>query len=147
MRLRGYPALLKLWANTINWGVPETCWEWQASTHRQGYGYVRVASKSVLTHRQMFYEVTDTWPKVVMHKCDNVRCINPEHLAAGSQKENVYDAIAKRRHFTGKLSQTLANQVRCDYTLGGTSHSKLAAKYSVAKSTIGNIIRGKTWKT
>jgi hypothetical protein len=34
----------------------------------------------------------------VMHTCDNVKCINPNHLRLGTPQDNVDDMISKGRH-------------------------------------------------
>lgn len=32
-----------------------------------------------------------------MHVCDNRRCVNPNHLKVGTQRDNVMDCIGKGR--------------------------------------------------
>ena len=39
---------------------------------------------------------------VVRHKCDNPRCINPEHLEIGTHKDNSQDAINRNRVSRGE---------------------------------------------
>ena len=34
---------------------------------------------------------------VVCHSCDNPECFNPKHLWIGTQRENIHDAISKKR--------------------------------------------------
>lgn len=33
-----------------------------------------------------------------LHTCNNVRCINPEHLYEGTQSDNMKDCVASHRH-------------------------------------------------
>lgn len=37
-------------------------------------------------------------PFVILHLCDNPACCNVDHMALGSQSENVQDSISKGRH-------------------------------------------------
>ncbi len=47
---------------------------------------------------------------------------------------------------TAKLNLEIAELIRNEYKNGGTSHSKLAIKYNVSPSNIGNIINNKIWR-
>jgi DNA-binding transcriptional regulator YiaG len=51
------------------------------------------------------------------------------------------------RHYASKLSSTQVRQIRRRYDLGGVSQAKLAREYCVSQTTIGHIVRGKSWKT
>ena len=80
------------------------CWEWQAATFHNGYGMFaagRKNGKAVVRHaHRIAYELTHgLTPRglVVMHTCDNPKCCNPSHLRAGTQADNLRDAVAKGR--------------------------------------------------
>ena len=50
---------------------------------------------------------------VIMHHCDNTRCINIDHLQAGTQRENLRDMIAKgRQNWRGLLAQAAQNRAQ-----------------------------------
>lgn len=50
-------------------------------------------------HRRMWIRKNGPIPAglFVLHKCDNNRCCNEEHLFLGTQAENIADAVAKGR--------------------------------------------------
>lgn len=79
------------------------CHEWPGATNRPGgYGQVKVggrAGKVLYLHRLSFEAVHGEVPSglYVLHRCDNPRCINPAHLFAGSQRDNLRDCAAKGR--------------------------------------------------
>lgn len=103
-----------------------------------GYGltYDKETKKTVSAHRKAYKDFYGFLPSVVMHICDNPLCINPLHLMAGTQKENIEDCIKKgRKHSTKKLNSQQIAEIRNS----SDSSRKLAIKYNVNQKTICNI--------
>ncbi len=96
---------------------------------------------------------------VLCHKCDNPSCVNPAHLFAGTQRDNINDMLAKRRsskgksfekrrgenHGMAKLTRAQVDEIRALYAAGGVLHRELAVRFGVDRSTIGLITRGEHW--
>jgi hypothetical protein len=85
------------------------CWNWQGSAGNSGYGKLRIGhSKDHQTHRlsyQLFHgEIPDGL--CVLHRCDNRKCINPEHLFVGTHADNTRDMIEKGRHIPSMSLRT-----------------------------------------
>lgn len=76
------------------------CWEWQGKITNVGYGEITHLKKYMLAHRCSYKTFVGEIPegKVVCHTCDNKKCINPEHLWVGTQKENSIDKVNKKRN-------------------------------------------------
>lgn len=75
------------------------CWNWLYGKDKDGYGKITFKYKSYRTHRLVYENIYGEIPKgkLVLHKCDNKSCCNPEHLFLGTQKDNVHDCIKKGR--------------------------------------------------
>ena len=79
--------------------MPNGCVMWTGKLNNNGYGLVSVKGKWRLSHRVIYSLRNGPIPagKVIMHKCDTPACCNTDHLKIGVQKDNVRDAIKKRR--------------------------------------------------
>lgn len=146
------------WARVDRRGSGE-CWEWQGATNSSGYGTVVWFGKLYTAHRSAAWltGVVDdlsapaeaATPTHVLHKCDNRRCCNPNHLFLGSLSDNMYDAYFKNRkaqpkgeqHTNSKLTNAQANEVRLQYSRGARQVD-LAREYHVSQKVISNIVRG-----
>ena len=68
------------------------CWIWTRSkTH--GYGQLVYGGKRRKAHRFAWELANGPIPpdKWILHKCHNRYCCNPDHLYAGTPKDNVRD--------------------------------------------------------
>lgn len=79
------------------------CWNWEASL-QDGYGYFKLDTSKPrrgeqCAHRVMWMFENGAIPEGlwVLHKCDNRRCVNPNHLFLGTHQDNVDDMMRKGR--------------------------------------------------
>ena len=75
------------------------CLEWTGTLGEFGYGQTTVKQKRYNCHRLAWEMASGKIPDgmSILHKCDNPKCVEIEHLFLGTQKDNVHDAIAKGR--------------------------------------------------
>lgn len=123
------------------------CWLWTAAVFRRcGYGQFRQG----YAHRKAYEMFVGQIPRglCVLHSCDTPLCVNPDHLAVGTQKQNMQDASRRGRIAHGqrsgraKISDADVRVIRASRDTAAS----LAAVYGVTAPTINAIRRRRTWK-
>jgi hypothetical protein len=73
--------------------VAGECVEWQAARYPSGYGKVSYQGRGVYAHRVAWQLTNGPIPAGlwILHHCDNPRCVKPDHLYAGTAKDNAED--------------------------------------------------------
>ena len=125
----------------------------------KGYGQRRTGSKFALVHRLAYaaHHGLDepTMGGVVMHSCDNPRCVNPAHLSLGTHKLNALDREAKGRgnkrkhsaHQNAIVSEEAVAAMRARYVPRCKINSTvaLAAEFGISQQQVSKIVRGVKW--
>lgn len=144
----------RFWRKVIKKSANE-CWPLRGKYKR--YGQVWLADRKRPQGAHIYSYELHTAPvppgMFVMHKCDNMRCVNPRHLTVGTPQANMDDMIAKGRRRvppgtrgedSPKAILTEAN-VRYIKAHPELTNSELGAKYGVVSNTINCIRKGKSW--
>jgi hypothetical protein len=135
----------------------DECWLWAASTDKDGYGIFRGAvGGKMYTRAHRFSYALHTGEVIpneliVMHSCDNPRCVNPDHLSLGTTLDNMRDKISKGRSQVPQGEDSThalltESQVRA-IMLDARPYAQIAADYGVAASTIGSVKQRVSWRS
>lgn len=128
----------------------DECIHWKYSKDSSGYGLFKMNNKLYKTHRlsyQLSCAAADITQSMVMHSCDNPSCINPKHLSAGTNADNMRDMYSKGRGnsietIAKKLTWEKAREIRA---ANGT-HQEIANKYKIDRTMVGKIKSGVCWQ-
>src|SRR5436190_5131366 len=141
------------WFNNRFVKVDSGCWLWYGGL-TNGYGCFSRDGYTCSAHKISYEHFVGPVPLgiCVLHKCDNRRCVNPEHLFLGTRVDNNRDMAAKGRHGRGAtikiLTEAEVERVRevlkKNANWGVQKH--LAETYGVSQSTISEVKSQKRWK-
>lgn len=133
------------------------CILWDGTRDTQDYGYVCFGGKARRVTRVLIeLHQGELLPKqIVMHTCDNPRCIRIDHLRVGTPAENTKDCRVKGRMKYGtspgesnpnsKLTAAKVREIRIARNQGESLQS-LAKRFQVTDSNIQAIVYRKTWR-
>ena len=141
------PLVHRFYSRIVRSDNPDDCWIWvgKIAKKRGSYGAISVAgNKTRLAHR-VSWEIANgasvPVSLMVLHSCDNPRCVNPNHLSLGTALDNSNDARARgrtacgERAFGAKLTGDSVKFIRWLLSEGAV-RADVARQY---KTTPGNI--------
>jgi len=82
------------------------CWIWKGSRSNRGYGLFSVKRKTISTHRFSYMAFKGPIPEgmTIDHLCRKPSCVNPKHLEAVPQRENLLRS--KKTQASKNISKT-----------------------------------------
>ncbi len=137
-------------------GPPDAngCTPWLARCEPQGYGLIWFNGRQQKAHRVAYQLFVGPIPEgmVLLHSCDNRRCVNLDHLRPGTTAENVRDRCQKGRSSdrrgeksaTAKLTETDVREVLRLLSTGLTQR-EVAAQFGVWQPAISKIHLRQRW--
>lgn len=130
------------------------CWEWDGRT-LHNYGSMFFDGKNHYSHRvswKIHYGEIPTGMKVC-HKCDNTRCVRPDHLFTGTQGENIADKVRKGRQSSPRGERCHLSKLSSETVLmmrrlhaGGDSAKTISKTLLVPYTTVWGIVNRTNWK-
>lgn len=153
--------LARFWAKVDKRG-PDECWPWKAYSMPGSYGQFGCGSRVFLAHRISWIIANGSIPQhagyhgfCVCHKCDNPKCVNPNHLFLGTNADNVHDMDKKGRrkvdpvfgeaHGKSKLTEKAVEEIRKARN-AGMKMQPLADKFGISIVTVSAVCRRRTWR-
>lgn len=144
-----------LWQRVIK---SDSCWEWQGAL-TEGYGNFTYQRKNYHCHRVSWELAYGPIPGGlwVLHRCDNRKCVRPDHLFLGTHLDNIQDMVAKGRHSFHRRADRPCGQAHPNAKLTDhavrdirayaptTSIAALARRHGVSESAIQAVLHGDTW--
>lgn len=147
---RDIPEDVRFWSKVDIKG-PDECWLWKRALQTQGYGHLGFRGRTSRAHAVAYFLHHGSIPGglwsatcVIMHTCDVKRCVNPRHLIAATQKENLEDCYMKGRNSNAKLTVDQVREILHLHQHGHASR-ELAQKFNVKICTIQGVVSGRTW--
>lgn len=118
------------------------CWQ----TRGKSYARIWFGGKQTGGHRVAWELTYGPIPAGldVLHKCDNPRCVRPEHLFLGTAKDNAMDAARKGRYKWAKITMADAQKIR-SLAADGYDRTQLAHMFGVNRDIVRNVLTYRTF--
>jgi hypothetical protein len=154
--------LARFWDKTIQ--MPNGCIKWGGASNNRGirgvgYGLFKIPKtrKNITAHRLAYILANGEIPEGqwVLHKCDNPKCVNADHLFLGTAADNVADMDSKGRRVNADNSGTKNGRATLDeqkikmmrlmYPV--FSLSRLSKVFDIGKTQAHRIVTNQQWTT
>jgi hypothetical protein len=117
------------------------CWVWRGYTYVSGYGGYFDGEKRRRAHRASWELANGPIPDgmLVLHRCDNRPCVNPDHLFLGTDSDNRRDCVAKNRtnQKRGSDGRFVGSTSRAGETVSRRAHNPETPGSTPGRATSG----------
>lgn len=138
-----------------------SCWMWTGHKNKQGYGRIMCSGRTLYRAHRISYLIRHgnlPSDKLILHTCDNPSCVNPDHLIAGTHKQNMQDCIRKGRRTARPLSsyhrgeKNVRSKLKANTVLrivnlrsNGMQIDVIARRISHSYASVCDVLLGRTW--
>jgi hypothetical protein len=129
------------------------CLPWLGTLNGQGYGLMwRGGERYAHRHSYRIHKGAIPPGKLVRHRCDNKRCVNPDHLLLGTKRDNAKDALERNRFSSGPdrrpdLTRDMVFEARQDFHEKGVQLSELSDRLGMCMSQTSDVMWGRLWRS
>lgn len=113
------------------------CWEWMGCLLKSG-GY---GGFTIKKHARPIPEGLH-----VLHKCDNPKCVRPDHLFLGTPKDNVQDMMLKGRNGNAKFTDDQVRRLRRHWIKHKTPMRRISEFLGISIPSLHKILTGRSYK-
>ena len=128
------------------------CIIWLGTLNNVGYGQLQLSKTKGMkyAHRIAWVmkhgDLESEW--FVLHRCDQPRCVNVEHLFLGTAKDNTRDMVAKKRHpwrqgTRWQRLNAIDGERICDLRASGCTQQQIADWFGVSRPLVSMILSGR----
>jgi len=151
--------LERFWAKVTK---SETCWEFAGPYNGGGYASFGATGAHRFSYALHFGAIPDGLH--VLHRCDNRRCVRPDHLFLGTPRDNALDCSAKGRangparahhgedHGRAKLTWGIVREIRRRHPhppgrgKGDHGLQQTAEEFGVTSGLISQVVAQRIWR-
>lgn len=115
------------------------------------YYNIKRDGKVILLHRYVYETIKGEIPEnlILRHTCDNVKCINPNHLITGSHQENMNDMVERNRsnkHEKNPLAKlTMKDAMEIRELHNSITGKEISKRFNISESLVSQVVNFKIW--
>jgi len=156
MWMAEHPSIDRFWTKVDR---HDGCWLWTAGRFISGRPCFWVDGRNVQAHRWILKRLKGPLGDLLAcHTCDNILCVNPDHLYGGTTYDNARDRIERgdnrnmrpppvvlgEDNAWSKLTADMVRLIRAEVCLG-TTRGELVNRLGIKKSTFQDVLSRRTW--
>ncbi len=126
------------------------CWNWVGAIQNCGYGVIGDGRYGIVTTHRLSWEIHYGEIKDnlnVLHKCDNKRCVNPNHLYLGNHSDNMSDRMSRNPGNLGGGHQKIDNDDRMNivsmYRSGNFLQRELSDMFGISRPYVSMLVNNR----